>query len=144
MEGATICGSRTALDRVSDRMVIIDTDVLIDFLEGDNSVREAVYKRMQYGKVATTIINQYELFKGVESREQEDAIDALLSKLEVYVMDHASMKNAALAFQALKKSGYLIPEADILVAGIAQSHGETILTRDHHFKKLQMIKTEII
>lgn len=144
MEIAALCGTRTVVERIGDGMVVIDTDVLIDFLGGDQGVREAVYKCMQYGDVATTIINQYELFKGVESDAQEETIEALLSRFEIYILDYASMKNAVLMFQTLKKSGDPIPEADILVAGITQSHGETLLTRDYHFKKLHMIKAVII
>ncbi len=97
------------MEWIGDKMVIIDTDVLIDFMDGDQSVREAVYRRMQYGEVATTIINQYELLKGAESGVQEDAVEALLAKFEVYAMDYASVKNAAIIFHVLKKSGDLIP-----------------------------------
>ncbi len=125
-------------------MAIIDTDVLIDFLNGDQEIREAVSKHMKSGDLATTIINQYELFKGAESAWQEDAIEDLLAKLEVYRLDYVSVRSAAGIFQDLKKSGRLIPEADILVAGVAHSRREVLLTRDRHFKKLRAIKAEIV
>ncbi len=125
-------------------MVIIDTDVLIDFLGGEQEVSNVVQRIIQYEDAATTIINQYELFKGAESRAQEEIIEGLLSKLDVYAVDYASVKNAASMFHALKKSGELIPETDMLVAGIAQARGDGILTRDRHFKRLRMIKAEII
>ena len=125
-------------------MVIIDTDVLIDFLSGNLEVRDAISKHAESGTLATTIINRYELFKGAESAGQERAVEDLLSKLELRHLDHAAVKSAAKIFQNLKKSGNLIPESDILVAGIAHSSGEILLTRDKHFGKLAAIKAEII
>jgi predicted nucleic acid-binding protein len=125
-------------------MTIIDTDLLIDFLDGNQEVREPMAKRMQSENLATTIINHYELFKGAESIKQEESIMALLNKIDAYPLDFASMKSAAKIFQTLKKAGNLIPESDILVAGIAHAHNELLLTRDKHFKKTTMIKIEII
>jgi predicted nucleic acid-binding protein len=125
-------------------MVIVDSDVLIDFLDGDQSIREPLLKRMQSENLATTIINNYELLKGAESIAQEELVMALLTKIDIYPLDYASVKSAAKIFQNLKKTGRPIPESDILVAGIAHARGEIILTRDKHFKHIPMIKVEII
>jgi tRNA(fMet)-specific endonuclease VapC len=125
-------------------MVIVDTDLLIDFLSGDEEIREPIARRMKSENLATTVINQYELYKGADSAHKEDLIEGLIAKLDLIQLDYASIRSAAKIFQTLKKSGNLVPESDILVAGIAHAHNETILTRDMHFKRLPMVKVELM
>ena len=57
------------------------------------------------------------------------------------ILDFSSeaCEEASLIFCELKKSGKMISELDILIAAIAKTNGEAILTLDQHFKSIKGI-----
>lgn len=99
-------------------------------------VKEEVDGLASSGHVSTTIINHYELLKGAESGEEQTAVANVLSNLRIHALDSASVTESSVIFKMLKKRGKAIPEQDILIAGLAISKKEQLITRDRHFKEI--------
>jgi len=125
-------------------LTIIDTNVMIPFLKGSpeevNKVREVASENSQ---VAITIITTYELLKGARlSSEPEDNLKDVkqaISNMKVLDLSREACEEASNIFCELKKSGKIISEFDIIIAAIAKTNNESILTRDQHFKSIKGI-----
>jgi predicted nucleic acid-binding protein len=93
--------------------------------------------------VVTTIITVYELLKGasLSSKREENLIDVkeAISNIQVLNLTPEACAEASNIFTELKKSGKIIGEFDILIAAIAKTNGECILTRDRHFNAVKGI-----
>jgi predicted nucleic acid-binding protein len=63
-----------------------------------------------------------------------------ISNMQVLDLSPEACEEASNIFCELKKSGKMISEFDILIAAIAKTKGESILTRDKHFKSIKGIE----
>jgi tRNA(fMet)-specific endonuclease VapC len=115
---------------------------MIALLKGSSDAVEKVSELVNEGeRVATTIISAYELLKGayLSSRRQENLQDikAAISNIQVLDLSPEACEEASNIYCELKKSGNLISEFDVIIAAIAKTNGEAILTHDHHFKSIK-------
>jgi tRNA(fMet)-specific endonuclease VapC len=68
-------------------MIIADTDVLIDYLEGRGPGAEAVSQALRRDQLQTTTINYFELLAGARRRRQQESVLALLESIQVLPLD---------------------------------------------------------
>ena len=68
-------------------MIIADTDVIIDYLEGRGSGAEAVSQALRRDQLQTTAVNYFELVSGARRRREQEAILALLESIPVLPLD---------------------------------------------------------
>jgi len=125
--------------------LILDTDILVALLKGKRDANEAMQALQEKGdEVATTIISAYELLKGayLSSRPQDNLaeVQELLSNINILDLTLQACEEASKIYQELKKTGSLIGEFDVLIAAIARTHEETIISRDEHFTFISGIK----
>ena len=124
-------------------MTIIDTNVMIPFLKGTPEAVSKVYELSNNNQVVITVITAYELLKGahLSSKPQENLenIKKAISSMQVLDFSLEACEEASSIFCELKKSGKMISEFDILIAAIAKTNGEAILSRDQHFKSIKGI-----
>ncbi len=111
---------------------------------GDDDIKAALGKIASNSLAATTIITRYELLKGARKAEEEEAVVRMLENIKVYQLDDETVKASALIFKELKKTGNPIPEADILIAGVAIAKGEPLVSRDDHFNKVPGLKVLLV
>jgi tRNA(fMet)-specific endonuclease VapC len=130
-------------------MVCIDTDILIDFLKQ----KEYAVNKIKILKnidllLATTSVNAFELFRGVIKSENIESIkplNILLSNLKIYNFNLSSSKKAAEIFEDLKSKGEILDLADIMIASIAITNNEPLLTNNiTHFKRIPELKLESV
>ncbi len=123
-------------------MVCVDTSFLIDLLRGkEKAIQELL--RIENGgeRIATTPISASELFEGAyesSNAERETAkVRELLRRLALLEFStEACEKYGRLATQ-LRSLGAQIGDLDTLIASIAMTHNESILTRNvNHFGKV--------
>ncbi|MGI0134900.1 MAG: type II toxin-antitoxin system VapC family toxin [Candidatus Micrarchaeaceae archaeon] len=114
-------------------MACLDTNVIIDFLNGDERIREIVNRYAAEWPISTTAVNEFELLKYGKDR---DRVNYVLSRFTVYPFDRASADSSALLFLKLRALGKMINENDILIAGIAAANSEILVTRDGGFKNV--------
>lgn len=117
-------------------MIVADTDVLIDFLEGRGAA-DRVLAELERGGLATTVINRYELLAGARTKPQRKAVEDLLAYVSTLPLDESASDLAAETWRDLDVAGLRIGMADCLIAGIALHHHAALLTRNQrHFTRV--------
>ena len=124
--------------------MILDTDLLIALLKGQTDANEAMQRLDENGdRVATTIITAYELLRGahISSKPERNLaeVQKLLSDVDVLDLTLQACEEASKIYRDLRRAGGLIGEFDVLIAAIARTHGETVMTRDEHFNLIRGI-----
>ena len=124
-------------------MTFIDTSVIIDFLVGDEKIVSLIQELARKEKIKTTTITEYELLKH-KTEVKRQVAEKFLSALIICPFDRASAKQAALLFEKLSKTGKMINENDLLIAGISFSNNEVLYTRDQKFGKIDEVNIKIV
>jgi tRNA(fMet)-specific endonuclease VapC len=122
--------------------MILDTDALVALLKGLPEADEALRRLEENNnQISTTIISAYELLRGayISSNPEKNLAEVreLLSNIQVIDLTLQSCEEASKIYRDLRKKGCLIGEYDILIAGIAKTLADIVLTRDAHFKLVQ-------
>lgn len=128
-------------------MVVLDSDILVGVLRGDEKSVEYMNKLEQRQEsLNTTVINGFELFEGamlMGSKDKLAKVENLLRAFGSYSFNPPASWKAAEISSGLKKSGKIIDFQDIAIASIALLHGETVVTRNtEHFGRIKGLKTE--
>ena len=121
-------------------MIVADTDVLIDFLEGRQPGAQAVAAALGAGRLQTTAISCFELLSGARQARQRRAVQALLDGIPALGLDRNAAQKAAETRLELDRLGIAIGMADSLIAGIVLLHGGSLLTRNRrHFERVPLL-----
>jgi predicted nucleic acid-binding protein len=124
-------------------MTFIDTSVVIDFLAGDEKIVSLVKELAEQEEIKTTTITEYELLKHKTELKRQVA-EKFLSAIIVCPFDRASARKAALLFEKLSKTGKMVNENDLLIAGISLANDEPLLTRDQKFANIDDANIKIV
>ena len=131
---------------MDNQRVIIDTDILVDFLR-DNVKATSLVARLENDKarLATTTINAFELYLGAhKSREPEKAAHAtrqLLDRLVLLPLTLKSAQRAGHIYADLEKQGQPIGLRDTFIGAIALTRDYKVATRNlDHFKKIDNLQ----
>lgn len=110
-------------------MTIVDTDVLIDFLNG--RAPASVDEDLARGALSTTAITAYELRRGARAEKALRSVELLLAQLaEIVPFDDAAAGEAGAVYRELSRSGQVIGKADLYIAGICLASDARLLTRN--------------
>jgi len=124
-------------------MTFLDTSVIIDFLAGDEKIVALIKELSGKGEIKTTTITEYELLKHKTELKRQVA-ENFLAVITVCSFDRAAAEKAALLFEKLSKTGKMINENDLLIAGISLANGEVLLTRDQKFGAIDDANMKIV
>lgn len=117
-------------------MIVADTDVLIDFLNGAG-LADRVALEVEAGALATTVVTRFELLSGAQTEKQRKVVDDLLSGLASLPLDRRAADEAAAVRRELEARGQGIGMADSLIAGIVRANHGILLTRNRrHFERV--------
>jgi predicted nucleic acid-binding protein len=115
-------------------LMVADTDVFLDFLEGEGA-HARVAKLLRAGRLATTAVTVFEVWRGLASDAAREAARRALRGVRVYALTDAAARRAAEVHQELKTSP--IGERDTLIAGVCLVIGRPLLTANvRHFKRV--------
>jgi tRNA(fMet)-specific endonuclease VapC len=125
--------------------LILDTDILVALLKGEQGAIQTISALEETnGRIATTIVTAYELLKGayISSKPKENLVKVreVISNLQVLDLSLQACEEASKIYRDLRKTGSSIGEFDVLIAAIAVTYNETIMTRDEHFKSIRGIE----
>jgi len=127
-------------------MVCVDSDVLINFLRDEPSAINQITQLIKNSEdLSTTSVNAFELLKGVSnvSRHKEEKIRTFLSRFNILNFDFESSKKAAKIFSNLKESGNSLDLADIMIASIAITNNQPLLTKNKkHFERIEELRLQ--
>ncbi len=127
-------------------MHVLDSDLLIAFLNGEKDAFRAV-KKLEDGleTAATTIFNAQELLYGAlltkNSSENYGLTREFLLNFKILDYDFESMEKSVELRASLKKSGEPIGLMDEMIAGICLRNKANIITRNKkHFSRIRGLK----
>ncbi len=124
-------------------MMVADTGVLIDSLNGKNPSSDRVSREIQGGTLATTAISVFELLSGAKTGRARDSVDKLVRAVRILPLDEASGTAAAAIRRELEGRGTTIGMADYLIAGICRARSLPLLTRNRsHFERVPRLRVE--
>jgi tRNA(fMet)-specific endonuclease VapC len=110
-------------------VTIVDTDVLIDFLNG--RAPKTFDDELARGALSTSAIAAYELRRGARTEKALRFVELLLAQMEEIVsFDDAAASEAAAVYRHLARSGQVIGKADLYTAGICLASDAQLLTRN--------------
>jgi tRNA(fMet)-specific endonuclease VapC len=126
-------------------VIVLDTDVLIDVLDGREPWAAWFEKELPSRRLATTAISRFELLAGAGSEEEVSLLRTFLRPLAVLSLDREASDRAAREGLRLRVEGKPLPMADLAIAGICLELGASLLTRNRrHFSRIKGLRLEAI
>jgi len=117
-------------------LVVVDTDLIIDFLRGRGDGARLVRTLIIEGRLRTSAVTAFELRVGADFLARRDDIMRLL-RTRTVPLDLAAALRAGEVAAALQSSGQTIGLADCLQAGICIRHDLPLATRNRkHFSRV--------
>ncbi len=124
-----------------EKIVIADTDVIIDFFSGAEPAASTIEQLILQDRLALTSITVFELYAGIIGKKRIKQIDDLTSLLPVFSFEEKHAEISAEIYNELKKKGNLIGNQDILIAGICITYDIPIITRNRaHFSRIPRLR----
>jgi tRNA(fMet)-specific endonuclease VapC len=128
--------------------LVLDTNIYSDYAEG---LTEAVEAMIQYGQelfIPSIVLGEltYGFLKGTRQVYNERRLKQFIDRLgiEIISVDADVARKYGFIFLALQKKGTKIPLNDVWIAACCMTVGGVLLTRDHHFEKVDQIETMIL
>ncbi len=118
--------------------LVIDTDIIIDFLRRQSDVLEKAIGRYA---CAITAVTAYELQAvAVQSDRQMQALQDFLQVVAVLPFDAEAARHSAEIWRTLQATGQLIGLPDTLIAGTCLAFGLPLLTRNSkHYQRIEQL-----
>jgi len=125
------------------RQVLLDTNVLIRFLRGDEPLSDRIVSAnavVVHPVVYSEFMNGVnpKTAKGTGARKSLEAFLDAPAVDSVPVTTYTSIYYTKI-YQHLKALGEMIPQNDIWIAASALEHGFELLTHDGHFNRIPML-----
>lgn len=122
----------------------MNTNIISFYLKGDESLKEKVL--INIDSIAISIISYYEIVSGLQSigaNKRIEEFEKFCELIDIINLDKRSILASCKIYSALKRSGNLIDDIDILIAGIAKSNNLVMVTDNtQHFERIENIKIE--
>lgn len=124
-------------DTPAGSLLVIDTDVLIDYLR--NRPEAVAFLEGADQPLATTTITVAELYAGVREGQERHSLDAFLAVFEVLGLERQTAVQAGL-WRRQYSPAHGTGLADALIAAVAQAAGGTLVTLNRrHFPMLAQV-----
>jgi tRNA(fMet)-specific endonuclease VapC len=133
---------------------LLDTDIISYFLKGDEIVISNVYKYLsENSSLNISIISYYEIVSGLyfkDAQKQLNIFQNFILNHNLVLLSEKSSVISGRLYAELRKSGDLLDDIDLLIAGIALENNFLLITNNEkHFGiipnlKIQNWKTTVI
>jgi predicted nucleic acid-binding protein len=124
-------------------MVVFDSSIIIDALRKKKTVVDLIESYSKKERVAITVISKFEILRGT-TEKNVSLVTELLSHFVVYDFEDDAINEVVKAYKKLKEKGRMANELDILIAGIAASNNETLITKDKDFLNFESAKIIVL
>jgi tRNA(fMet)-specific endonuclease VapC len=125
-------------------MVVLDTDVLIEFSRGNPKVLEKVKQLQQIEDISTTIFNLEEYLFGLYKNGQKEEIEQgkkFLNGIKHYDYTRKELETVTKTKVKLENDGKKIGSYDECIAGICIAKNEPLFTLNKkHFERVKELK----
>jgi len=124
---------------------LLDTDDVVDFLQGRSDVVHVVNGLTDRGEAATSVVTFGEVLEGIlygrDAHSAERRFEEWLLVVTILPVDEAIARRFAGIRGDLRRTGMLIPDADLLIAATALHYDLTLVTRNRrHFARVPGIR----
>ena len=128
------------------KQYVLDTDILIYFLKGQEHVVRRVARQAPEA-LHTTIVNHAELFYGaynsVKKSQNLAKVEAFLHRIDILPFCEDASRQFAEHKAALRKKGQGVADMDLMIASISQHHGMVLVTNNtRHFERIKSLAIE--
>ncbi len=125
-------------------MILLDTDICVAYLRGVPAIVGQLLSHLDED-LRLPAMSAAELFYGAEKSDRRDdaleKVSALLELLPVVQTDDEALRAFGAAKALLERAGTPLPDADILIAATALSHGCPLATGNlRHFSRIPGIR----
>src|SRR5438105_9466455 len=123
----------------------LDTDILSEFLRGNNKVAAKVDEHLkEYGYINLSIITYYEILNGLfykDAKKQLIRFEKFVKLNKIIPITIRTAKVAATIQADLRKKGTVIGHTDTLIAGIAIASKLQLITNNtKHFQRIKGLR----
>jgi len=123
-------------------MILADTDVLVDFLEGLDPGASRVQVELEHGQLFTTAVNRFELLSAASSARQSRLIRQLLDAMPCLPIDQATADQAAEVYRGFVQRDLPVSMNSCLIATVAIAQKALLMTHQRdsfsHFADLAL------
>ena len=128
-------------------MTILDTNICVRFLRGEESVVRRLLDADENDDLRIPAMVEGELFYGVEKSEHRDEnrekVKALLAFLPVCHADDETMEKFGELKAKAEAAGSRVDDADVIIAATAMRHGALLVTGNtRHFSRFDGLEIE--
>lgn len=122
-------------------MILVDSDIVIDFLQGVEPSRTRLAGLLESNRAATTVLNSFEILSGARTAKRLAQVEALLAAMKVLEITPLAASRAAAVRRALDRAGLSIATPDALIAGVALTARLPLWTRNRrHFEHVSELE----
>lgn len=119
--------------------VIIDTDIAIDYLRGDQAARDLVFSLWDNDTAYLSILSAYELYAGMKDKEKEDT-ENFINACNIEFVTIEIAENAGGLYRKYRKQGITLTSIDCLINATAIVKKHTIATKNkEHYPNREII-----
>ena len=119
-------------------MILVDTEVWIDFFAGADPGAVAVDTLLQQRRAVLSTITVFELLCGAGNSRQTQQLETLFRLVQTVDVTVDAARYAARHYTELRQTGSLIGNQDLLLAGTALEYHLPILTRNRqHLERIE-------
>ena len=124
--------------------ILVDCSVWVPALRahGGEAEKQRVAALLAGGRAAVTEIILLELWRGAKPGREQERVAELARDLPLLGSTPAVWQRSNELARRCRKSGFLVPLGDLLVAACAWEYGVTIEQRDIHFEQIQSVLPE--
>lgn len=110
-------------------VVLIDSDIAIDYLRGEAAVGPLLHRLWQQGEAALSVLSVYELTAGMRDKEAAATKNFIEACMPVDVTQEVTFKGGEL-YRKYRAKGITLAPIDCLIAATALVHGCKVATRN--------------
>ncbi len=126
-------------------MILLDTDICIEILRGNENVIQMMKKQTQNAAVSYMTVGElfYGSAKSNNNNKNKLLVKTFLSTVEVIDFDLGIMEMFGKIKFELQKQGQMLPDADIIIASVALCKCEKLITGNiSHFSRFTNLTLE--
>lgn len=120
---------------------LLDTNIIIEVFDGNTAIADKINK-LQGFYISTIVLG--ELYIGINrvanKAKHAKKLESFLQLCSVLVADNMTAQHYGEIVAGLYKKGKPIPTNDIWIAATAIQHDLTLISRDKHFKEIEVLK----